>query len=633
MKLGRFFWKVFLGNAALLALVMVAGVWVAIRELDRFHSEELTPYLRGQAAMMRMSWERALRESGGEPLDVLAKELAAPNADDVRVTVIAPDGRVVADSHEDREAIDSHADRPEVVEALASGEGQSTRHSHAIGTTMKYFAVRLGSEDSPVGILRLAVPIRSMAGRAAFVRTLAWPVGVIAVAAALSLAVGLAVLWSGRVRRLTRTAQTIARGDLSARIDDAGRDEVAVLARSVDRMRNRLSVQLQTIDRQREILQTLLGRLKEGVIVAGADGRIVLVNAEASRLLNLPELQWLDSPQRPRLTIEEYVPQHDLQQLLLSPSVEGMRSGGRQPLFSAEPSEARLELHGPAGPMTLLARASDIALPDQRGIPELGGANGRQIQARLVVLTDVTELTKAVKMRSDFVANASHELRTPLSAIRGAVQTLLSMDLSAEAVAAGRFLHMVERHSTRLEAMVADLLELSRLESPAKKFLPAALSVQRVCDELAGRWAEALAAKRLNWGVQIEPDCRTVTANAHLLQIVLDNLVENAIKFTELDGHVGLVCRHTGSGVAITVSDDGCGIPPQDQERVFERFYQVTSSRSAPEGPEKRGTGLGLSIVRHAVAAMEGTVRLESTLNVGTQVTVAIPDAPAAAVS
>jgi two-component system phosphate regulon sensor histidine kinase PhoR len=229
------------------------------------------------------------------------------------------------------------------------------------------------------------------------------------------------------------------------------------------------------------------------------------------------------------------------------------------------------------------------------------------------------------------VANASHELRTPLSAIRGAVQTLMTMDLERETAAASRFLQMIERHSSRLEAMVADLLELSRLESPGRRFLPAELRLQKVCEEVQGRWGEALAGKGLGWKLEMGLDCHTVRANAHLLHLVLDNLIENAIKFTDPGGTVTLSCRCDNQGLAITVADTGCGIPKADQERVFERFYQVSSSRSA-EGPEKRGTGLGLSIVRHAVAAMGGAVRLESELHRGTQVTVLIPMTAEAAI-
>lgn len=635
MKLGRFFWNLFLGNAALLGLVMLAGLWLAVREIDRFHSRELTPYLRGQALILAPLLESDLK-AGGPQLDALAKQLSSPASGDVRVTVIAPEGRVLADSQAEPAEMESHGSRPEVRQALQTGEGESTRVSATVAMPMKYFALRIGPPDAPLGVLRLAVPFRPLAQRAQFVRTLLWPLGLVVLLAALSLAVGLAVLWSGRIRRLTRTAQALARGDLSARVDDSGSDEIAMLGRSLERMRERQDQQLQTIGRQRKVLEQMLARIKEGVIVARADGRIVLLNAEAARLLQLPELAWSDDPRGERMTVEDCVPQHDLQRLLLGETAAEALAGstdqgtesiaaGRADPLAGNGSETRLDLQSSSGVVSVLARASDIALPPMNGAASDSAADPRSTPARLLVLTDVTDLTRAMRMRSDFVANASHELRTPLSAIRGAVQTLLSMDLAADTAASNRFLKIIERHSSRLEVLVSDLLELSRIESPDKKFVPVAMALRRVCDDLHARWADALAGKDLHWDVRIQDGCHTVTANAHLLHVVLDNLVDNAIKFTDAGGEVALHCECSPGEVAITVADNGCGIPRKECERVFERFYQVVSSRSESERPEKRGTGLGLSIVRHAMAAMGGSVRLQSAVGEGTRVTILLP--------
>jgi len=170
--------------------------------------------------------------------------------------------------------------------------------------------------------------------------------------------------------------------------------------------------------------------------------------------------------------------------------------------------------------------------------------------------------------------------------------------------------------------MVADLLDLSRVESASSRFEPATLRLQEMCDALRERCSEAIQAKRLGWDCRIDPQCPAVAANAYLLQLVLDNLADNAIKFTDPGGHIRIECRPGEGGVAITVADDGCGIAPEEHDRVFERFYQVNRARS---GAEARGTGLGLSIVRHAVGAMNGTVHLDSEPGKGTRVTVTLP--------
>jgi two-component system phosphate regulon sensor histidine kinase PhoR len=275
----------------------------------------------------------------------------------------------------------------------------------------------------------------------------------------------------------------------------------------------------------------------------------------------------------------------------------------------------------------VLASASDITLP---GTPPREAPSDSDVQpriGRILALTDITEIARTIQMKTDFAANASHELRTPLSAIRGAIETLLNIDLSDDAESATRFLGVIDRHNARLEALVEDLLALSRLESPVSEFKPMTVDWHRFRDELIAKWTDAVEKKQLHWEWVTPPDLREVGTNPQLIRLVLDNLVDNAIKFTAAGGHITVASRREGNDLVVEVADDGCGIPAEDQERVFERFYQVATARSGTgsEQPETRGTGLGLSIVRHAVAAMKGTVTLTSEPGVGTRVTTTIP--------
>ena len=202
------------------------------------------------------------------------------------------------------------------------------------------------------------------------------------------------------------------------------------------------------------------------------------------------------------------------------------------------------------------------------------------------------------------------------------VETLLQLDAAKEPDAARRFLNTIDRQSRRLEAMVLDLLDLSRLESPAARYEPHELDVQTELDELRARFAERIEAKHIAWEtVALDGAARKLLVHPHLLRLVLDNLVDNAIKFTEPGGHVRVTCAGSPEWISFEVADDGCGIPEAEQQRVFERFYQVERARSG----EDRGTGLGLSIVRHAAAAMGGKASLESAPGQGTRVTVQLP--------
>jgi signal transduction histidine kinase len=335
------------------------------------------------------------------------------------------------------------------------------------------------------------------------------------------------------------------------------------------------------------------------------------INAAARRLLNVPD-EVVDS------TVEQYFSQHEVQRMLLSPGdPRGAGEGA---------AESRLELSVESKPVTLLARVSGIMLPE--GSTRGSAAEERPVvPGRLLVLTDITELSRALRLRSDFVANASHELRTPLAAMRGATETLQRMDLAEESAAAGRFVNMVMRHISRLEDLVSDLLNLSRLESLGTRFEPVDLRLEKFIEELADRWRDSAERKGVPLVFKVAGDCPQLRVSPHLLQLAMDNLVDNAIKFSEPSGTVDVDVRREEERLVLRVVDQGCGISDEDQERVFERFYQVARARTGTGSPsdDARGTGLGLSIVRHAVTALGGTVHLQSVLGSGTTIIVAIP--------
>ena len=282
-------------------------------------------------------------------------------------------------------------------------------------------------------------------------------------------------------------------------------------------------------------------------------------------------------------------------------------------------SEVEIRLEGPNDAVHLLARASDIRLPTEPTAEPSHESAPRH--GRVLVLTDVTELTRAVQMKADLAANASHELRTPVSAIRASVETLKSIDLTEEGEAARQFVDVIDRHSGRLEAMIKDLLDLSRLESAPARFEPETIATCELFEELRTSFARSLADKQLQWRSEVRPGCEEVAASPDLLRMILHNLVDNAIRFTDPGGSVTVTAGSGEDAVSFEVADTGCGIPLAEQQRVFERFYQVERARSGPD----RGTGLGLSIVRHAAAAMNAEINLQSEPGQGTRVTINVP--------
>lgn len=599
---GRFFWKLFAGNALLLIGVVGTCVWLIVGAFEDFYSEDLHARLLTHAQIVRHEVGERLTLEHGKELDELAKSVTRGEPGSLRITIIAADGTVLGDSDADPRATENHSGRAEVVEALRNGIGESTRWSTTVLQDMRYLALAVGPKENPLGVVRVALPVKSILESTQAVRSMFQRIAIIALAAAVVLALGLARTWSNRIARVTAAARSISRGDLSAGASEAGGDEVAMLGRALNRMRESLSVQLATIDGQRRTLENLLAQLHEAVIVTDPSGGVALINPAAAVLLGLPQ------------------PDGGLGRLSSSTGGGPQMPAELRALMTLEPGAAagqvpplRLTVERNGRPLTLLVRASELAAPLFGGEP---GSTGR-----LLVLSDVTELTRTVQIKADFVANASHELRTPLSAIRTAVETLLSMDLSSAGEAGRSMVGVIDRHSERLGDLVNDLLDLSRIEAPAARFEPEALEPRRVLDDLYERYVGRIAQKGLNWVPEIDPDCQAIHANRQLLMLVLDNLVDNAIKFTEEGGRIRAAAQPFGDHVQLTIEDDGCGIPPQEQDRVFERFYQVERSRSGV----RRGTGLGLAIVRHAVNAMNGRVELHSRLGKGTRIDVWVP--------
>lgn len=620
------FWKLFLGNTLLIIAVLGTCAYLIVQHVQKAHTEQISQELRFHAYLLESVIRDQFSPDRADELDRSAKQIGIATDNQVRITLILPNGRVLADSEADPKKMESHTARSEVIQAMAAGWGEETHYSETLRHFRRYGALRVGPADAPSGVIRVSMPVRMITARANAFGRIIWTTVLLGAIAAILFALGLARLWSWPIRRITVIARSLSKGDLSTRARVTGTDELAMLAASLNDMRDHIADQLATIDRQRRTLESLLAQLHEGVIVAGSDGRVLLMNPSAVRMLGISG-DPIDRAQSLKgQAVEQCVLQHNLQKMLLSdpqPASDNIRDH-KPPTGSSASSEVRVQVEEENGELVLMARASDIVLP----VPAAnGGRSERPDMGRMLVLSDITQISRMVRIKTDFAANASHELRTPLSAIRAAVETLLGLDFEKDQDSAKRFLSMIDRHSARMQQMVSDLLDLSRIESSPGQFKPQTLTLPAVLDELQARFAERLAARNLEWSLKTDAELRTVTASPHLLRVVLDNLVDNAIKFTGPGGRVQICSRRVMNeagkveGISVSVEDTGCGIAEEEQERVFERFYQVEKARSGPD----RGTGLGLSIVRHAVAAMHGRVTLTSRVGEGTCVTISIP--------
>jgi two-component system phosphate regulon sensor histidine kinase PhoR len=408
--------------------------------------------------------------------------------------------------------------------------------------------------------------------------------------------------WVAPTRELTDAVQRMGNGEWTLRPAVQGADELQALAVRLNYMAQGVQSQLEDLTAQRGALQAMVDTLPDPIMTTDEKGKIVLINQPAARLLNL-------APERARGT-NVAMAVNDQAVLELFDAVAGDESS-----TSVAASVQRLVRLTRLGQrLTFQGFATRMA----------GGGV-------LLLLRDISELAANAQMKTDFVANASHELRTPIAAIKIAFDTLREV-YSDDPRQADRCVHIIGGHLHRLEEMLRDLLDLSRVESPDLKPERTEIRTEETFARIRTALGPFAREKLVELKLGDEGGGETpaiLYTDEQLLGLILKNLVENSIKFTPPGGTVSVGIRADKSGnrpdrVRITVADTGIGIPEEHVERVFERFYQVDPARSGAAG---RGTGLGLAIVKHTAAALGGTIRVESKLGVGTTVTLSLPGA------
>ncbi|HEX6052337.1 MAG TPA: ATP-binding protein [Gemmatimonadaceae bacterium] len=562
----------------LVGSLLIVGVLVALvvaildgRLRQRFY-DEVSDQLVREARLVAAQWHRGLS------VDSLAN--VAGQALGHRVTLIDSGGRVVGDSDFDSPALDqleNHLTRPEIQGASRSGQGVIRRVSPSAGDEELYAAVRAGS-----GYARVSVSSTSI--QALFARARADVLAAAAVALALSLV--LAWLFSRSVARpvveLRDLARAMAAGDLTRRPSLAAPGEVGDLASALHRLGEQLGSRIDALEAEERRLVVLTEALNEGVIALDARQQVVKVNERARHLLGLRDTVPFPATNLPRdRSVREAV----------------------SSALAGNPVDAH-EVQIDGRELALTARP----LPS-------GGA--------VVAVFDLTPVRRVETVRRDFVANASHELRTPLTVIGGFAETLLDDSLPVDQ--RRQFTETVLANTRRMQRIVDDLLDLSRIESGGWKPNPAFTDVGAIAADALTAAQQARTGKSVQLRQEIAADAALVWADPTALRQVLTNLVDNAVRHTA-EGSVVVFSRRLPAGVAIGVTDTGIGIPPEHLERIFERFYRVDAGRSRSDG----GTGLGLSIVRHLVEGHGGRVRAESAVGRGTTIMAEFPDPPPA---
>ena len=562
----------FLSVTGLLVLLIVALVGSGLRRelLETYRTE-----LRREMALA--AW--IVEQSAAADADSVAR--AVTERIGYRVSLIDTSGVVLGDSYVEAGRmgdVENHRSRPEVLGALSSGDITfAQRTSATVGVPLLYAARLSRFRDQPV-ILRVAAPLDTVEGTVSRIQRTVTLTGLGATALALLVAYWLAVVLARPLVTLAERARAFGRGDFSTRVPRGpGVAELADLASAFNRLSEELQARLSELRRERDEMGALIDTMAEGVVALTDDARVLRANRAARSLLGLPN----DIPAY--APVGTLVRQEELR-LLLEDSV----------VRPVQTQEIRV------GDRVLLAASRRL---------DLGGA--------VTTFLDITETRRLEQVRRDFVANASHELKTPLTSIRGFAETLLEGDPPEKLKL--QFLASIRDNTLRLQRLVEDLLDLSRLESGGWSAGRDAVSVAEVAFEAWQQFEERAIERDVAFAV--EGDAQVEADRQGLVQ-VFRNLMENALRHTDEGGHLHVTVGLPAPGLAeVAFSDDGEGIPSRALPRIFERFYRADSSRARDVG----GTGLGLAIVRHLVTSMGGEVWAESTLGQGTTIRFNLP--------
>jgi len=550
--------------------------------LRAFYLEQMELGLVSRAAMLLPQANTILATQDPAVVDAWCKRIG--NAADTRITIVRSDGLVLGDTDESPPVMDNHGLRPEIVDAFQDGTGSSLRFSDTLQREMMYVAKRIGNADDPDGIVRVSVPVTSLEER---LWTIYWD---IAVGGTLIATVAALVSWmvSRRLMRpideLKKGAERFSSGQFDAPFPIPEFEEIAGLAEAMNQMAEQLDERIRTTTQQRNEQEAVLSSMVESVIAVDKHERIISMNQAAGRMLGLDAADVTGRPLR------ETVDNSALHQLFT------------KALTTSAPVESEFVLQRDT---SLVIQAHGTVLRDASG--EGIGAVG--------VLNDITALRRLEDVRRDFVANVSHELKTPITSIKGFVETLLDGALESPDDAR-RFLAIIAKQADRLNAIIEDLLTLSRIEQEEEKAenILGRGSVSEVIDAAVQLCRNAAETKDIAFEVSCPEDIQAMI-NPTLLEQGIVNLVDNAVKYSEAGSRVRIEAGERNGEVQIRVIDEGVGIAPEQLPRLFERFYRVDKARSRSLG----GTGLGLAIVKHIAQAHGGRISVDSELGKGSR--------------
>jgi len=544
------------------------------RDFDANMEGELTGYARIVSELIR---QRGLEPENAAETDRIVKKLGKKL--ETRITVILPDGLVYADSHADPASMENHIGRVEVQKALMGDLGMESRRSRTLDMRMTYLAIPLVEEGETLAVIRVALTRRSIKNKiheTVYNTTL---IGV-CIAGLVSLIISFFVAGSFArpIRLIKNAAVNISEGDFHYRLKLDRKDELHQVAESLNEMSEKLGRYFDSINEERERITAILGGMKEELALISSDENIYMANQAFGNLFDIDVEEIRGKKYWEAILVPEV-------SNFIRESLESRRSEATVFSFRRNGKPAR----------DYLMSASPILSEKElfRGV--------------VLIFHDITDIKEVERMRRQFVDNASHELKTPISSILAVSETLIDKE-PPDSRTRNRFYNTIHENSIRLNNLINDLLSLSEIEQKKSSLDRQPCRIDELLFEMVDLFTPDIRKKNhtVNWN--LPPEIPAVSVDRKTFQKAIGNIIDNAIRYTDQGGVITLAVEEEVGYLRIDVEDSGVGIPRDDVERIFERFYRVDKVRSIKLG----GTGLGLSIARSIIEAHGGKISVTS---------------------
>ncbi len=535
-------------------------------------------------------------------------------ASGVRITVVDQNGTVRYDSEADPAMMDNHMWRAEVRQAMAEGEGESSRKSGTLETTMIYHAIlvdipRLGGRM----VIRIGAPLSDISIWQRQFMQLLLPLLIILLACVVTITLLIIKHITKPIDMLAATATRYAAGDLTPKTHIETPQELKQLSETLNMMAQELAMRIRQLEQDKRLYSSILLSMTEGVLLVNRKQEISLANQAAVRMIL-------------RNDSDDSVVLDDAPSQLIGKSIaqifgdEELTTAIEDTANGKGPGQVTVVRYGHLHGQTAMLIGSGKERTFQVSVAAISDSQDKKNGEVVITFTDITDLKRLEQVRKDFVANVSHELKTPLTAIGGFSEILASEEVDAEDMK--KFLKIIDRNAKQMQGIINDLLLLASLENTNSTPTMSRCSLDALLDETIENVQYKARQKHMTLVKAVDDPTETgVFANHGLLVQALVNLAVNAITYSDEGAGVRLEAKAEGTLVKFSVIDHGCGIPEKCLDRIFERFYRVDKARSRSQG----GTGLGLSIVKHVAALHGGSVNVSSKEGEGSCFSIILP--------